>query len=90
MKREELSQLMRGKVLAGANSVHLSSYGVHILTQGNTVLLRLIPICVKPCGECMNMIYEGLSRTRGDLRVAVLGVACIGCGYWRILIALLI
>ena len=80
MKTEELSQLLRDKVLAGANGGHLSSDGIHILTQGNTVLLRLILICVKPCGERMNLVYEGLSRTRGDLRVAVLRVACTGCG----------
>ena len=59
MKREELSQLLHDKVLTGVNGGHLNSDGVHILTQGNTVLLRLIPICVKPCGECMNMINEG-------------------------------
>ena len=85
MKREELSQLLHDKVLTGANGGHLSSDGVHILTQGNTVLLRLILICVKPCGECMNLACEGLSRTGGDLRVA-----CIGCGYQSILIGLLI
>ena len=56
-----MSQLLRDKVLASANDGHLSSDGVYILTQGNTVLLRLIPICVKSCGECMNMIYKGLS-----------------------------
>ena len=58
VKREELSQLLRDKVLAGTNGGHLSSNDVHILTQGNAVLLRLIPICIKPCGECMNLVYE--------------------------------
>ena len=90
MKREELSQLLRDKVLAGANGGHLSSDGVHILNKGNTVLLRLIPICVKPCGERMNLVYEGLSRIGGDLRVAVLGVAHTRCGYCIILVGLLI
>ena len=52
---------MRDKVLDGANGGHLSFDGVHILTQGNTVLLRLISICVKSCGECMNLVCEGLS-----------------------------
>ena len=56
MKREELSQLLRDKVLVGMNGGYLSSDGVHILTQGNTVLLRLIPICVKLCGEHMNLL----------------------------------
>ena len=56
MKREELSQLLHDMVLAGANGGHLSSDGVHILTQGNTVLLILIPIGVKPCGERMDLI----------------------------------
>ena len=90
MNREELSQFLRDKVLAGTNGGHRSSDGVHILTQGNTVLLRLILICVKPCGERMNLVCEGLSKTGGDLRVAVLGVSCIGCGRWSILIDLLI
>ena len=90
MKREELSQLLRDKVLAGANGGHLNSDGVHILTQGSTVLLRLIPICVKPCGERMNLVYEGLSRTGGDLSIAVLRVTCTGCGCRSILIGLLI
>ena len=34
------------------------------------MLLRHIPICVKPCGEHMNLVCQGLSRTRVDLRVA--------------------
>ena len=33
-------------VLDGANDGYLGPDGVHFLTQGNTVLLRLIPICV--------------------------------------------
>ena len=61
MKIEELSQLLCDKVLAGTNGGHLSSDGVHILTQGNPVLLRLVPIDVKPCGKRMNLICEGLS-----------------------------
>ena len=76
MKRKELSQLLSDKVLTGMNGGHLSSDGVHILIQGNTVLLRLIPICVKSCGEHMNLVCEGLSQTGGDLRVAILRVAC--------------
>ena len=82
VKTEELRQLLHDKVLAGVNGGHLSSDCVYILTQGNTVLLRLIPICVKPCGERMNLVCEGLSRTRGDLRVVVLRVAYTGCGCW--------
>ena len=71
MKREELGQLLCDQVLAGVNGGHLHSDGVHVLTQGNPVLLRLVPIGVKPCGKRMNLICEGLSRTRGDLRVVV-------------------
>ena len=78
MKRKELSQLLCDMVLAGANGGHLSSDGVHILTQGNTMLLRLIPICIKPCGEHMNLVCQGLSRTGGDLRVVVLGSPTLG------------
>ena len=90
MKREELSQLLCDKVLAGANGGHLISDGVHILTQGNPMLLRLVPIGVKPCVEHMNLICEGLNRTGGDLRVVLLRVSCIGCGSRSILIGLLI
>ena len=61
MKREELSQMLRDKVLAGADGGHLSFRGIHILTQGNLVLLRLVPIGVKPCGKRTNMVAEGLS-----------------------------
>ena len=56
MKKEEMSQLMRDMVLAGANDGHLNRDGVHVLTQGNMVLLRLIPICIKPCDERMNLV----------------------------------
>ena len=56
MKREELSQLELDLVLAEANDSHLDPDGVHVLTQGNTVLMRLILICVKPCGEYMNLV----------------------------------
>ena len=61
MKREELSQLWRDMVLAGANDGHLGPDGVHVLTQGNTAFLRLIPICIKSCGERMNLVCQGLS-----------------------------
>ena len=61
MKKEELSQMLRDKVLASADSGHLSSNGVHVLTQGNPELLRLFPIGVKPCDKRMNLICEGLS-----------------------------
>ena len=57
MKREELSQLLRDTVLVGANDGHLGLECVHILTQGNMVLLRLILICVKPRGERMNQVF---------------------------------
>ena len=90
MKREELSQLLRDMVLAGSNGGHLSSDVVHILTQGNTVLLRLILICVKPCGERMNLVCQGLSRTGGELRVSVLGVIGTRCGSGSIFVSLLI
>ena len=90
MKREELSQLLRDMVLVGENDGHLGLDGIHVLTQGNTVLLRLILICIKPCGECMNIVYQGLSRTGGDLRVAVLGVARTRCGCCNIIVGLLI
>ena len=51
MKKEELSQLLRDQVLAGANGGHLRSDGVHVLTQGNPVLLRFVPIGVKLGGK---------------------------------------
>ena len=75
MKREELSNLLCDMVLPGVNDGHLGPGGIHVLTKVNTVLLRLIPICVKPCSERMNLVCQGLSRTGGDLKVAVLGVA---------------
>ena len=90
MKREELSQLLCDMVLVGVNDGHLDPDGVHVLTQGNTVLLRLIPICIKPRGERMNLVCQGLSRTRGDLRVAVLGVALTRFGCCSIIIGFLI
>ena len=90
MKREELSQLLRDKVLDGANGGHLSSDGIHILTRGNPMLQRLVPIGVKPCGERMNLVGKGLSQIGGDLRVVVFKVACTGCGCYSILVGLLI
>ena len=85
-----MSQLLHDKVLAGANGGHLNSDGIHILTQGNPMLLRLVPIGVKPCGERMNLVDEGLSRTEGDLMVTVLRVARTECGNCSILVDLLI
>ena len=90
MKRKELSQLLCDKVVASAKGDHLNYDGVHIMTQGNPVLLRLVPIGVKLCGKRMNLVVEGLSRIGGDLRVIILRVACTGCGSWSILIGLLI
>ena len=57
MKKKELSQLAHDLVLVGANDSHLGLDGVHVLTQGNTMLLRLILICVKPCIERMNLVF---------------------------------
>ena len=51
-----MSQLARDLVLDGANGGYLGFDSVHVLTQGNTVLLKLIAICVKPCGELMNLV----------------------------------
>ena len=85
MKKEELSQLLRDQVLAGANGGHLRSDGVHVLTQGNPVLLRFVPIGVKLGGKRMNLVAEGLSLTGGDLRVV-----CTRCDSRSILISLLI
>ena len=85
VKGEKLSQLLRDMVLAGVNGGHLSFDGIHILTQGNTVFLRLIPICVKSCGESMNLVHQGLSQTGGDLKVAR-----TRCGCCSILVGLLI
>ena len=90
MKREELGQLLCDQVLAGVNDGHLRSDGIHVLSQGNLVLLRLVPIGVKPCGKRMNLICEGLSRTGGDLRVAVHEVARTRCGCWDIIVDLII
>ena len=56
---------MCDKVLAGANGFHLSSNGVHFLTQGNPVLLRLVPISVKPYGKRMNLIGTSGSPALG-------------------------
>ena len=85
MKRGELSQLLRDKFLVGANGGHLSSDGFYVLTQGNPMLMRLIPIGVKPSSKCMNLFAKGLSRAGGDLKVA-----CTRCGNRSILISLLI
>ena len=60
MKREELSQLLCDKVLAGVNGGYLSSDGIHILTQGNLVIMRLVPISVKSCGKRMNLVGQGI------------------------------
>ena len=90
MQREELSQLLCEKVLAGADGGHLSSDGVHVLTQGNTFLLRLVPIGIKMGGERMNMVFQGLSRTVRDLSVTIHGVACTGYGCWDITLGLII
>ena len=78
MKSEELSQLARDIVLARANDSYLGSDGIQVLTQDNTMLLRLIPICVKLRGESMNLVYQGLSRTGGDLRSPSSGSPTLG------------
>ena len=85
MKREELRQLVCDLVLAGVNDSYLGPDGVQVLTQGSTVLLRLIPICIKPRGKRMNLVCQGLSRTGGDLRVT-----CTRGGCDSIIVGLLI
>ena len=75
-----MSELLSNLVLAGVDGGHLSLDGIHVLDQGNPVLLRLVPIGFEAGGECMDLIGQGLGRTRGDLKVTVhwsltLGVA---------------
>ena len=57
--------------LAGVDGGHLSPDGIHVLAQGSSVLLRLVPIGDEVGSECMDLVGKGLGRTRGDLRVAV-------------------
>ena len=71
MELQELSELLGDLVLAGSDSSHLSLDGVHVLAKGCPVLLRLIPVGVKAGGQCMDLVSQGLGRTRGDLRVIV-------------------
>ena len=62
--------------------------GIHVLTQGNLVLPRLVPIGVEASNECMDLVGQGLGRTRGDLRVAVHWVARTRCGFRDIIVGL--
>ena len=51
------------------------------------MLLRLVPIGVEAGSECMDLVSQGLGRTRGDLRVAVHWVARVGCGRRDIIVS---
>ena len=77
-------------VLAGSDSGHLSSDGFHVLAQSNLMLLRLVPISVEAGSECMDLVGQRLDRTRGDLRVAVHWISCVGCGRRDIIVDLVI
>ena len=76
--------------LVGADDGHLGLDRMHVLAQGNPMLLRLVPIGVKAGSECMDLVSQGLGQTRGDLRVAVHWVARARCGYRDIIVGLVI
>ena len=43
-------------ILDGSASSHLNPNGVHVLAQGNPMLLRLVPIGVEAGSECMDLV----------------------------------
>ena len=69
---------------------HLSPDGIHVLAQGNLVLLQLVTIGVEAGSECMDLVVQGLGRTRGELRVTVHWVARAGCGRRDIIVGLIL
>ena len=54
------------------------------------MLLILILIGIEAGGEWMDLVGQGLGRTRGDLKVAIHWVARAGCGRWDIIVGLII
>ena len=82
--------MLSNMVLTGADGGHLNPDGIHVLAQGNPVLLQLIPIGVEAGSECMDLVDQGLRRTRGDLRVAVHWVSRARCGRRGIIVGLVI
>ena len=56
MELQELSELLGDLVLVGSDSSHLSSDGVHVLAQGNPVLLRLMPVGIEAGGQRMDLV----------------------------------
>ena len=76
--------------MASADGGHLNPDGIHVLAQGNPVLLRLVPIGIEAGCECIDLVGQGLGRTRGYLKVVVHWVARAGCGRWDIIVGLII
>ena len=49
---------------------HLSPDGIHVMAQGNLVLLQLIPIGIEAGSECMDLVSQGPLST-GSLALGV-------------------
>ena len=73
---------MEDGCLVGQNYAHVSSEGLHILTDEDSVLLSLIPIDLKTSCEVKNRVLEDSRRTDRILLLGQLWWWSIGGSLW--------
>ena len=65
MKSEQLDELLLDGLFVAQNyrlfaldGVHVYLFLVHVLIVGDLVFLGLIPVCIEPCGQVMDLVLE--------------------------------
>ena len=56
--------LMENSGLVGQNCTHVSAKGIHVLGKEDSMLLRLVPKCVKMVSESEHRVLKIRCRTR--------------------------
>ena len=75
MISQDLGELLLDDLLVAWHCVHFSPYIFHFLAHRDLMLLGFIPGYIEPHYEVLNLILDGLRRTRIILLMR--------CGWWR-------
>ena len=72
MEGKQLCELLLDDMLVIEDCAHVGFEGIHVLAQGDPMLLGLIPECIKLGSEVLNLVLLGRRRT-GDSRLRGVG-----------------
>ena len=62
-----MSELLLDDLLVAEDCAHVGLECIHVLAHGDLMLLGLIPECINPGNDVLNLVLKGKRRT-GDIR----------------------